>query len=78
MFDATGKTKELKKEVGVDARFPMKCSTLDSIGKNPIGFNLVNQITNVGKNPKDSNPPEVPWNSFESKEPLKYMYLTIF
>ena len=49
MFDATGKIKELKKEVRVDARFSMKCSTLDSIGKNPIGFNPVNQMTNVGK-----------------------------
>ena len=53
MFDATGKTKELKKEVGVDARFPMKCSTHDSVGEIPIGFNPMNQTTNAGKIPKD-------------------------
>ena len=59
MFDATGKTKEVKKEVGVDARFPMKCITHDSIGKFPIGFNPMNQMTNVGKIPNDSNPPKI-------------------
>ena len=48
----------------------MKSSTHDSIGKIPIGLNPMNQTTNVGKNPKGSNPLKIPWNSFESKEPL--------
>ena len=33
MFDAIGKTKEAKKDVEVDARFSMKCSTHDSLEK---------------------------------------------
>jgi hypothetical protein len=52
VFDAIGKTKEVKKKVGVDARLPMKSSTHDSIGKFPIGFNPMNQTTDVGKKSK--------------------------
>ena len=53
----------------MDVRFPMKCSTKDSIGMIPMDSNPINQMTNVGKNPKDINPPKILWNSFESKEP---------
>mgnify|MGYP000924587559 CR=1 FL=1 len=60
----------------MDARNPMGSSTKNSIGKIPIGFNPMNLTTNVGKNPKDSNPPKVPWNSFESKEPSNRLLLT--
>ena len=45
--------------VGVDVRFPMKCSTKDSIGMIPMDSNPINQMTNVGKNPKDINPPKI-------------------
>jgi hypothetical protein len=37
----------------------MKCSTKPSIGKNPMGFNPMNQRTNVGKSSKDFNPPKI-------------------
>ena len=43
----------------MDVRFPMKCSTKDSIGKIPMGSNPMNQRTNIGKIPKDFNPPEI-------------------
>ena len=43
----------------MDVRFPMKCSTKDFIGKIPMGFNPLNQRTNVGKIPKEFNPPKI-------------------
>ena len=61
LFDcATRKTKDFFQEVGVDVRIPVKCSTNESLGKNPIGFNPTNQTTNVGKIPKDYNPSKIP------------------
>ena len=62
-------SKELLKEVGVDARIPMGSSTNDSLGKIPIGSNPTNQMTKIGKFPIGFNPPQVLCNSFESKEP---------
>ena len=46
VFD-TGKTKEVKKKVQVDARFPI--NTRLHRKKNPITFYPMNQMTNVGK-----------------------------
>ncbi len=43
----------------MDFEFPMKCSTKDSIGKIPMRSNPMNQRTNIGKNSKDFNPPEI-------------------
>ena len=69
MFDAIGKTKEMKKEVRVDARFPMKCSTHDSIERIPIEFNPTNQTTNIEKIPKDLNHMKTYKIPSNSKEP---------
>ena len=60
LFDCVmEKTKDFFQEVGVDVRIPVKCSTNESLGKNPTGFNPTNQTINVGKIPKDSNPPKI-------------------
>ena len=59
LFDCvTGKTKDFFQEVGVDVGIPVKCSTNEFLKKNPTRFNPTNQTTNVGKIPKDSNPPK--------------------
>ena len=60
LFDCiTGKIKDFFQEVGVDATIPMKCSSNESIGKNPMGFNPANQTINAGKIPKDSYPSKI-------------------
>lgn len=53
------KNKGIVKEVGVHVRFPIKCSTKDSIGKIPMESNHMNQRANIGKIPKGFNPPEI-------------------
>jgi hypothetical protein len=50
------KTNDFFQEVGVDVRIAVKYSTNKSLEKNPTRFNPMNQTTNVGKIPKDSNP----------------------
>ena len=43
----------------MDVRFPMKYSIKDSVEKIPMGFNPINQRTNIEKILKDFNPPEI-------------------
>ena len=70
MFDCVmGKTKDFFQEVGVDVRIPVKCSTNESLVKNPTGLNPMNKMTNVGKIPKDFNPSKILSKTFESKRP---------
>ena len=49
-------SKELKKEVEVNVRFPIGSSTNDSLQKIPIGSNPTNQTIKIGKFPIGSNP----------------------
>ena len=58
------------KEVWVDVRIPIGTSAKDSIGKNPMGFNPMNQTSTIGKIPKDLNPTRFLCKSFESNMPL--------
>ena len=53
----------------MDVRFPIGSSVKGSLGKFPLGFNPTNQTITIGKNPKDFNPPEFLYKSFESKRP---------
>ena len=43
----------------MDVRFPIICSTKDSIGKIPMKTNPMNQRANIEKIPKDFNPLEI-------------------
>ena len=52
----------------MDVRFPIGSSVKDSLGKIPLGFNPTNQSITIGKNPKDFNPLEFLYKSFESNK----------
>ena len=49
----------------MDVRIPIGTSAKDSIGKNPMGFNPMNQTSTIGKIPKDLNPTRFVCKSFE-------------
>jgi len=66
LFDPS---KDSKKELWVDVRFPMQSSAKDFLGKFPIGINPTNQTTTIGKFPIGFNPTNFLYKSFESNMP---------
>ena len=56
----------------MDVRIPIGTSVKDFIGKNPMGFNPMNQTSIIEKIPKDLNPTRLLYKSFESNMP--YMF----